>query len=111
MKRNIRTKIKTVTLYKEEYTLDDLEKKLAEAKTLIPENEKGLIRVMAIDNDEDENLTTYLDIFSVRLETDEEEQARLERDRRFREAEKLRAEEKERRWYEKLKAKYEPVKD
>ena len=41
----------------------------------------------------------------------EEEQARLERDRRFREAEKLRAEEKERLWYEKLKAKYEPVKD
>lgn len=111
MKRNIRTKIKTVTLYQNEYTFDALEKMFSEAKTLIPKNEKGLIRVMVIDDNETESPVTYLDIFSTRIETEEEEQARLERDRRFREAEKLRAEEKERRWYEKLKAKYEPVKD
>ena len=111
MKRNIRTKIKTVTLYQNEYTFDILEKKLAEAKTLIPENAKGLIKIVTIEENNEGEPIVYLDIFSVRIETDEEEQIRLERDRRFREAEKLRAEEKERRWYEKLKAKYEPVKD
>lgn len=111
MKRNIRTKIKTVPLYQSEYSLETLEKKLADAKILIPEKENGFIKIAWIEESEEGESLFSLDIFSTRLETDEEEAKRIERDKRFREAEKKAAEEKEKRLYERLKAKYETGND
>ena len=107
MKRNIRTKIKAITLYQDKYSIEFLEKMLAEVKSLIPENEKGAIEVNVTEEEDRENAVTYLTVFSTRIETDEEEAIRLEKDRRWHESQKQLAEEKEKRLYEKLKAKYE----
>ena len=107
MKRRIRTKIKTITLYQLEHSLESLEKMLTEVKSLIPENEKGLIKVTVTEETDIEDLIASLTIFSTRIETDEEEAIRLEKDRRWHESQKQLAEEKEKRLYEKLKAKYE----